>query len=53
MNAQDLRWDAAFSMAKVGFELISDANIYLFFKKGIISGVSLFLKDTVKPAIII
>ena len=33
-------WDAMFNMRKVELELISDANMYLFFEKGMRGGVS-------------
>ena len=38
-------------MIKVELELISDADMYLLFEKGMRRGASTFLKDTVNPAI--
>ena len=39
------------NMRKIEFELISDANIYLFLEKGMRSGVSYISKRYSKPAI--
>ena len=38
-------------MTKVELELISDADFYLFFEKGLKSGVSNILRDAEKPTI--
>ena len=38
-------------MTKVGFNLISDAGMYLLFEKGLRGGVLTFLRDTVTPTI--
>ena len=41
LNAAVLSWDAILNMTKVKFELISEADIYLFFEmKGMRGGVS-------------
>ena len=48
-SAPALSWDVMLNMTKVELELIKDADIYLFFEKGMKGGVSYFLKDTVKP----
>ena len=39
MSAQALSWDVMLNITKVEFELISDAVMYLFFEKGMGSGV--------------
>ena len=35
MSTQTLSWDVVLNLTKVELELILDADIYLFFKKGI------------------
>ena len=40
LNAPDLSWDAMLNITKVDLELISDADIYLFFEKGMRDGSS-------------
>ena len=44
MSAPTLSWDAVLNMTTVELELISDADIYLFFEKGMRSGVSYISK---------
>ena len=39
LNAPGLTWDTMFNMTRIELELISDANMYLFFEKGIRDGV--------------
>ena len=39
------------NMTKVGFNLISDAGMYLLFEKDLRGGVLTFLRDTVTPTI--
>ena len=41
--------DAMLNMTKIELELISDADMYLFFKKGKIGGVSYISKRSNKP----
>ena len=43
-------WDAMFNMTKVKLELITDPDMYIFFKKGMRGGVSYISNDIVKPA---
>ena len=43
LSALALRWDAMLNMTKVELELIPDAVIYLFFKKGLSDGISYIL----------
>ena len=40
MSAPVLSWDAVLSMTKIKLELISDPDLYMFFEKGMSSGVS-------------
>ena len=39
-----LTWDAMLNMTEVEFELISDADLYLFFEKGMRGGISYISK---------
>ena len=39
-HAPGLRWDAVLNMTKFELELISDADMYLFFEKDMRGGVS-------------
>ena len=48
LSAPLLRWDAIFNMIKVDLELFSDANMYLFFTKGIREGVSYISRRNIK-----
>ena len=48
LGAPALSWDGMLNMTKVELELISDADSYLFFEKGMKGA---FPKDTVKPTI--
>ena len=41
--------DAMLNMTKIELEFISDADMYLFFKKGKIGGVSYISKRSNKP----
>ena len=43
LSALALKWDAMLNMTKVELELIPDAVIYLFFKKGLSDGISYIL----------
>ena len=40
MSAPGLPWDAMVSMAKIELEILSDADMYLFFDEGMRSRVS-------------
>ena len=40
LSTPALSWDAMFSMAKVEINLVSEVDMYLFFEKGMRSGVS-------------
>ena len=40
MSTPALSWDAVLSMTKIKLELISDPDLYMFFEKGMSSGVS-------------
>ena len=51
LSAPALIWDAMHSMKKVELELISDADIYLFFEKGMRYAVLIFLRSLVKLTI--
>ena len=53
LRAPALSWDAMLNMKKIGLELISDAGMYFVFEKDMSGGVFTFLKDIVKPTIII
>ena len=44
LSASALSWDAMLNMRKVQLELISDADIYFFFEKGVRGGVSYISK---------
>ena len=44
LSAPTLGWDAMLNMTKVVLELISDADMYLFFEKGMRSTVSYISK---------
>ena len=44
LRAPALSWNALLNMTKVELELISDADIYLFFEKGIRGGASCSFK---------
>ena len=44
LSAPDLSWDAMLNMTKVELELISDADMYLFFEKSMIDRVSYISK---------
>ena len=44
MSALALSWDAMLSVTKINLELISDADMYLFFEKGMKGGVSYISK---------
>ena len=44
LSATALSWDAMLNMTEVKLELISDADVYLFFEKGIRGGVSCISK---------
>ena len=46
-------WDAIINMKQVKFELILDVDMYLFFEKGMRAWFFTFLKDIVKPTLII
>ena len=48
-SAPPLSWDAMLNMAKVDLELISDADMYLFFEKGMRSTVFCISKRYNKP----
>ena len=45
MTPPDLNWDAMLNMTKVEFELVSDANKFLFFEKSTRGRVSCISKD--------
>ena len=47
LSAPALSWNAMLSMSKVELEIISDADMYLFFKKDM--SFFIFPKDIVKP----
>ena len=51
LSAPALSWDAKLNMTKVDLEFISDADIYLFFEKGIRGGASYISEDIAKPII--
>ena len=40
LSTSELSWDAMLNMTTVGFELISDSGIFIFFEKGMRGGVS-------------
>ena len=44
LSAQSLSWDAMLNMTKIQLELISDFDMYLFFKNGMRGGVSYISK---------
>ena len=44
MSEPALSWDAMLNMKKVQLELISDADMYLFFEKGMKDSVSYIFK---------
>ena len=44
LSAPALGWDAMLNMTKIELELTSDADMYLFFQKGMIDGVSYISK---------
>ena len=44
LSAPALSWDAVLSMTEVKLDLISDVDMYLFFEKGVIGGVSYISK---------
>ena len=44
LSAPGLIWDAMLNMTKVELELIPDADMYLFFEKGMRGGVSCICK---------
>ena len=44
LNAEALSWDAMLSMTKVELNLLSDLDIFLFYKKGMRAGDFIFLK---------
>ena len=46
-----LSWDAMFNITKGELELISNVNMYLFFRKVLEEEFLTFLRDIVKPAI--
>ena len=46
-----LSWNANLNVTKVDLELISDANMYLFFEKDMRGGVSYISKDIAKLTI--
>ena len=46
-----LSWDGMLNMTKVELELISDANMYILFEKGMRGGFFAFLKGIVIPTI--
>ena len=48
-SAPTLSWDAMLNIRKVELKLISDTDMYLFFKKGMRGGVRTFSEDTVRP----
>ena len=51
LSAPALRWDAMLNMTKVELEFISDADMYLFFEKGIRCRVSYIRRNIEKPTI--
>ena len=46
-----LSWDAMLNITKGELELISNVNMYLFFRKVLEEEFLTFLRDIVKPAI--
>ena len=44
LSAPALSWDAMLNMTKIELELTLDADMYLFFQKGMIDGVSYISK---------
>ena len=48
MSAPALSWDAVLSMTKIKLELISDPDLYMFFEKGMSSGVSYISNTYIK-----
>ena len=44
MSALALRWDAMLNITKVAFELILAVDMYLFFGKGMVDGLSYISK---------
>ena len=48
-SASALKWDAMINMTKAELELISGADVYLFFEEGIRGGVSYISKRYDKP----
>ena len=44
LSVTDLSWNAVLSITKIEFKLISDADMYLFFEKGMRGGVSYISK---------
>ena len=51
LSAPALSWDAELNMTKVDLEFTSDADMYLFFEKGMRGGVSYISEDIAKPTI--
>ena len=50
MSAQALSWDAMLNMKKVEFEVITGADMYLFFQKGMRDGVSCISKRYIEAS---
>ena len=51
LSAPALNWDVMVDMTKVDLELISDADMYLFFEKGMRDSASYMSKSIVKKTI--
>ena len=50
LSAPALSWDAILSMTKVELKLISDPDMYIFFRKGMRGGVSYISNRSSKPS---
>lgn len=50
LRAQALSWNAMLSITKVELNIVSGADLYLFFEKGLRGGV-VFVKHTAKQTI--
>ena len=51
LSEPTLSWDAMLNITKGELQLISDVNMYLFFKKVLEEELLTFLRDIVKPTI--
>ena len=51
LSEPTLSWDAMLNITKGELQLISDVNMYLFFKKVLEEEFLTFLRDIVKPTI--